>query len=132
MFNKISQNSTLIGASVKFEGEFRGQENIFIEGIIKGLIETEGDIGIEKSARVKANLRGKNVIIGGKVEGYIEAKEMIKILDTGEMRGDIKAKFLDIAPGAKLLGGCNMERKGEKSVLKTRVSEVVKEEKNIS
>ncbi|EKD46191.1 MAG: protein of unknown function DUF583 [uncultured bacterium] len=106
-------NETIIGNSVKLEGEFVSQGNITVHGTVVGKIITEREVHIGESATVKADVEATNVYVAGKVNGNLTAKENLEIKNTGKVRGNIQAKVLSIATGAEFTGQCAMGEKLE-------------------
>ena len=99
---------TIIGASVRVEGDLIGQNNMKIFGQVAGKVQTKGDIFIEESANIEADVEATNVTISGTVEGSVKAIERLKVEKSGKISGDIAAKILSIATGASFSGQCNM------------------------
>ena len=99
------EGTTTIGQSVVIEGEFKGGEELVIDGKVDGTIElpqhvlTVGPIG-----RVKAHLSAKSVVVLGKVSGSIQASELVRIGETGSVEGAITASRLVVAVGARMQG----------------------------
>ena len=99
---------TIIGASVKVEGDLIGQNNMKIYGKVAGKVVTKSDIFIEESADIEADVEANNVIISGTVQGSVKATERLEVQKSGKISGDIAAKILSIATGASFSGQCNM------------------------
>lgn len=103
---------TLIGSSVKLEGDFQSRENVAIFGQVNGKIKTEKNIEMGENALVKGDLEGENIVVSGRVEGNILAKEKLDVKNSGKIYGDIKTKTLSISDGAIFCGQCQMEERG--------------------
>ncbi|MFH2104820.1 MAG: polymer-forming cytoskeletal protein [Parcubacteria group bacterium] len=99
---------TIVGASVKVEGDLIGQNNMKIYGQVAGKVVTKGDIFIEESANIEADVEANNVTISGTVQGSVKAIERLEVQKSGKISGDIAAKILSIATGANFSGQCNM------------------------
>lgn len=106
---KPTSTETIIGASVKLEGDFKSEGDVTINGEVSGMINTKGDLEIGETAIVKANVEGKNVRVSGKVEGNVKAEEKVEIRTSGEIRGNIQTKSLEIADGAFFSGESKMD-----------------------
>lgn len=116
---KMSQETseqTIVGNSVKLEGDLVLDEDIIINGKVSGKVSTSKNLDIGETAEVKANLEAENIVIAGKVEGDIKAKEKLEITATGKVKGNIAAKVLSVAPGALFSGQCTMEEEGKAEV----------------
>ncbi|MEK9129784.1 MAG: polymer-forming cytoskeletal protein [Patescibacteria group bacterium] len=115
MFQKKIQNTidTIIGPSVKLEGDFNGDGNIIIAGTISGNLKTSGDLKILKTAKINANINANNILISGKIKGNIKALGKIELTSTALVFGDIEAKIISISGGAILNSKCitNIEEK---------------------
>lgn len=114
MFNKnqdinSSKNiETIIGPSVKVEGDFRGEGDLIIEGILIGNLQTKNNLKIGQNAVVEAEIKANNAFISGKVKGNITVKGKLEITSTAIILGDIKAQILSIESGALLKGKLDM------------------------
>ena len=115
MFNKdkISNKSsktieTIIGPSVKLDGNFKGEGDLIIEGALVGTIQTKNNLKISPSAVVEATIKANNAFISGKVKGSITVKGKLEIAGTAVILGDIKAQIISIESGALLQGQLSM------------------------
>ena len=99
------EGTTTIGQSVVIEGEFRGGENLVIDGKVDGTIELPQHVlTVGPTGRVKAQLSAKSVVVLGKVSGSIAASELVRIGETGSVEGAIAVPRLVMAVGARLQG----------------------------
>ena len=115
MFKKdqsVTHNSktieTIIGPSVRVEGDFKGEGDLVIEGILVGTLQTKNNLKIGQNAMVEANIKANNAFISGKIKGNIIAKGKVEITGTAVILGDIKAQIISIESGALLQGNLNM------------------------
>lgn len=115
-----NNNETIVGESVKLEGNINSQGNISIFGQVVGKIKTVGNVKIGKEAEIKGDIEAGNVFIAGKVEGNITAKEKLEIASSGKIFGDLQTNSLTIAQGALFCGQCQMEDKSQISNLKKK------------
>ena len=76
LHDDISIN-TLVGKGSFIKGNLRVNGFIRIDGDIDGNLETDGNVIIGESARVRGNLSAKSVIIGGIIFGNITTKETV-------------------------------------------------------
>lgn len=68
-------------------------------------LATCGDVVVEKKGQVSASsIKAGNVIVRGKVQGDITARNVVRISKTGSLRGDIEASKLEVESGAVLNG----------------------------
>ncbi len=99
---------TVIGSSIKIEGDLVSNGSIIVEGEVIGSVKTASNVRIGDRAKVIANLEAKEALISGKVEGNVTVQDKIELLETAEVSGDIQARTVIIAAGAIFNGKCTM------------------------
>ncbi len=103
-----SSAETVIGPSVKVEGDLKGVGSVIIEGELKGLISTDKEVTIGDNAIVHASIDANKASIAGKVTGNITVKDHLEITSSAKIDGDIKTKTISIESGATINGGLSM------------------------
>jgi cytoskeletal protein CcmA (bactofilin family) len=107
----IPRSIARLGPSLFLKGELTGEEDVVIEGQYKGKIDLENhNIMVGSGAKVKGDIRVKNITINGAVEGNIDASGRIFISEEGQMKGDLKAPKISIMEGAKFKGSVKIEK----------------------
>jgi len=101
--------ANVIGSTIIIEGEISGDEDLIIQGTVKGKIALKESLIVERSGVVEADIDTRNVEISGQVTGNIHSSERVEIKSEGRMTGDIKAPRILIADGAKFKGNVDME-----------------------
>lgn len=86
---------------------FSDPVNLRINGEFDGNLTTKGNLIIGETASVKAQIKGENVIISGKVIGTIKA-DNVKLFSTAEVCGDLHTGAISIEEGAIFDGNCQM------------------------
>ena len=99
---------TIIGPSVKLEGDFKGEGDLVVEGILVGNLRTKNNLKIGQNAIVEAEVRANNAFISGKVKGNITIKGKIEIASTAVILGDIKTQIMSVESGALIQGKITM------------------------
>ncbi|NLI15967.1 MAG: polymer-forming cytoskeletal protein [candidate division Zixibacteria bacterium] len=99
---------TIIGKGTKVEGTITVEGSTRIDGILTGKLISNDIVTVGPTGEVKADIKAKSIIIGGKVFGNIESSEKIEIQARAEFRGDLIAKSLLIEHGAVFHGNSNM------------------------
>ncbi|MDY6792994.1 MAG: polymer-forming cytoskeletal protein [Thermodesulfobacteriota bacterium] len=105
---RITGSISLITRNMKIEGEVNGKESLTIEGDLKGSININGDLHIESTGVVEADIEANNISIQGKVTGNVTARQHLEIESSGIMNGDISARSIDIKEGSSFEGRSNM------------------------
>ncbi len=107
--SKIGKNDeTIIGATVKLEGDFAGESNVVVEGTVRGSMKTKQNLRIAQNAKIFASIEAQNASIAGEVHGNIKVIEQLELLSTARINGDIEAKSISVANGASLNGKISM------------------------
>ena len=101
--------ANVIGSTIVIDGEISGDEDLIIQGTVKGKIVLKESLIVEKSGMVEADIETRNVEISGQVTGNIRSSERVEIKSEGRMTGDIKAPRILIADGARFKGNVDME-----------------------
>jgi cytoskeletal protein CcmA (bactofilin family) len=93
-----------IGPTVVVEGEIRADQDLIVEGLVKGILVVNGDVTLEKSARLEANIQARNLTIHGYLLGDVLVDDKVQIQPTGTMIGQLIAARLTVADGARFKG----------------------------
>ena len=125
MFNKqkegfeIKEAETIIGPSVRVRGDFHGQGNLIVEGVVEGSLKTDNNLYVGDKAKIIADIEAREARIGGEIKGNIKVKGYLEIAASAKIFGDIVAGGLLVERGAILNGKIsmspeNMEKGGKK------------------
>jgi cytoskeletal protein CcmA (bactofilin family) len=95
---------SLIAAGLTIEGKIEGAGHVRIAGNIQGDVHVQGNLTIESGARLTGGVRAVTVVIGGELEGNIDAASRVELLDTGVLNGNLKAGSLTVAAGSRMRG----------------------------
>ncbi|MEO0452833.1 MAG: polymer-forming cytoskeletal protein, partial [Verrucomicrobiota bacterium] len=95
----VECNGTLnFSSSMEFNGRFEGE------------IHADGPLTIGESALLKAQIHSKSsVMISGKIQGNITAKEKVEISASAQVYGDITAPKVVLKEGAVFVGKTNTQ-----------------------
>lgn len=100
-----------IGKSVTIKGTIMGQEDLYLDGEIEGMVELpENRFVIGKSGKVQANIKAKEVDVLGTVHGDIVAGERITIRKDATLVGNLKSSTISIEDGAFFKGSIDIVR----------------------
>ena len=100
-----------IGKSIVVKGELSGNEDLRVEGRVEGKIDLNQNLlTVGESAKVKAQISAKTVVIIGEVLGNVTAVETVSIHEKGVVDGDISSPRVAIAEGAHFRGSIDMRR----------------------
>jgi cytoskeletal protein CcmA (bactofilin family) len=103
--------NTIIGSGIVIDGEISGDEDLVIQGTVKGKIALKESLFVESSGVVEADIDVQNVEISGKVTGNIGASEKVEFKADCRVVGDVRAPRILIADGASFKGNVDMDVK---------------------
>lgn len=104
--NSSQETETIIGPSVKVEGDFVGDGNVTVEGCVSGTLKTKQDLQVNEGATIKANIEAQNVVVAGNIKGNLKVSEKIELKSSAKVNGDIVTKIISIEGGAVFNGKC--------------------------
>lgn len=101
--------NTVIGPSITVDGEVEGREPLVVRGVVKGKVVVEDVVHVEPGGTVEAEVQGRDVVIGGTVNGRVAAVTRVEVKQGGRMLGNVKAPRILIADGALFKGSIDMD-----------------------
>ncbi len=101
-------NATLISAGTVLTGDITSDNDLRIDGTIKGNVICKAKIIIGETGYVEGNIDGQNADITGKVLGSLAIKDLLQLKNNGNIQGNIAAGKLQIDPSATFNGQCQM------------------------
>ncbi len=100
-----------VGGKVRIQGEISSQQDMLVDGEVAGTIMLpDHTLTIGPEAKVKANIKAKNVVILGTVDGNIEAGDRIEIRSCCTLVGDIRSPQIKVENGAYIKGTIEVVR----------------------
>ncbi|HBG93089.1 MAG TPA: polymer-forming cytoskeletal protein [Nitrospiraceae bacterium] len=125
MFSMFSKNTekleSFIGINSNFKGDIKTQGTLRVDGTVEGNIETDWLI-LGETSHLKGNAVSKGIIVGGRVDGNLTAREIIEIKTKGQVTGELATSKLSIAEGAMFDGRSSMIRE-ESNVIELQAKE---------
>lgn len=100
---------TVIGQGLSIEGDITSDEEVVIQGNVRGKVSSSDAVSIGNGSVVQADISGQSVSIAGQVTGNVTAPERVDIQAGGRLIGDVKAARFTIADGASFKGAVDME-----------------------
>ncbi|WP_058834404.1 bactofilin family protein [Luteimonas abyssi] len=97
-------SESLIASNLTIEGKIEGTGDVRIAGKFKGDVNVQGNLSIERGAKLTGGVRADKVVVAGDLEGNIESAKRVELLDSSALTGDLKAGTLTVASGAKIRG----------------------------
>ena len=95
---------SVIAAGLTIEGKIEGAGSVRIAGNFQGDVHVKGNLTIEPGAKLTGGVRAAAVIIGGELEGNIDAANRVELLQSGVLNGNLNAGSLTVAAGSRMRG----------------------------
>ncbi|MCL2761764.1 MAG: polymer-forming cytoskeletal protein [Treponema sp.] len=96
--------NTIIGPNTNLQGDIEAGGFTRIDGSIVGNVNARGRVVIGERARMKSNVSGTAITIGGVVYGNVIAGESLVILSTALVLGDIITRRIQADDGCLIHG----------------------------
>ena len=97
-------SKNVLNSDVEIKGNIKFSGELTFDGKLDGEIHTDGTLNLGDGAVINGNVNATNVVVRGKVNGNITAKEKIDIKSKTELFGDIRATKLAIEEGVTFVG----------------------------
>ncbi|HEX7231301.1 MAG TPA: polymer-forming cytoskeletal protein [Candidatus Binatia bacterium] len=91
-----------VTGQLSFQGAAR------IDGSVDGEIQCQGTLTIGEGADIRAKVSGRVVILRGKVEGNVTAKERLELIAPARLIGNVDTPRLLVTEGVVFDGNCAM------------------------
>ena len=101
-------SQSVIDRFSNFDGTFRAERDLRIEGEVKGTITCDGHLFVAEGANVSAKIEAESISVAGRLEGDIQCRGRLQILSSGQLRGKVSTETLVIDEGAFYEGGLEM------------------------
>jgi len=96
--------NTIIGPNTSLTGDIEAGGFTRIDGSIRGDVKAKGRVVVGERARMKGNVSGTNITVGGVVCGNIIADGHLVILSTAIVIGDIITRRIQADDGCFING----------------------------
>lgn len=107
--DNMAAAETVVGPSVKIQGDLNSEGNIRIEGAVAGKVQTTQSVHVGEAAKIAADVQAGNAIIAGEVHGNIRVAESLILQPSARVAGDISCTTLRVEDGAQFTGKCSMK-----------------------
>jgi len=104
MSTPSNDSKNVLNSDVELKGTLRFGGELTFDGKLEGDIQSEGTLNLGDNAVVKGNITVNSIVVRGKVNGNVTAKEKIDIKTKTELFGDIRAARLAMEEGVIFVG----------------------------
>jgi cytoskeletal protein CcmA (bactofilin family) len=96
--------NTIIGPNTRLNGDIETGGFTRVDGSVQGNLTARGRVVVGEKARLKSNISGTTITIGGVVYGNVLASERLIILSTALVMGDIITRRIQADEGCLIHG----------------------------
>lgn len=112
--SSAKSGAAVIGSSIRVDGTLKGDEDLLIQGKVKGTIELKNNsVTIGESGHVTADIYAHTIAVEGRLEGKLVASERVLIRKTAQIKGVIVAPRVMLEDGARFNGSIDMDPETE-------------------
>lgn len=105
---------SFLQSGVRLKGEIQVDGDLRIEGAVEGTLDTRGVLMIGPKAAVDGELRGREVVIHGRVSGVVRAEQRVHLARGAKVKGDLHCRALVIEEGVHFEGHSHMGEEAAK------------------
>lgn len=108
------REAAVIGPSIHIDGDLRGEEDLIIEGEVKGTVHLKHNgLTIGSQGKVTADVYAHTINVDGLMQGDLYAAERVSIRKTAEVHGNITSPRVSLEDGARFKGSIEMDPEAE-------------------
>jgi len=91
--------------SLVVEGEISGQDDLVIDGEVRGRIRLQGGkLTVGPDGRIAADIEAPEIVVHGEVSGNIKGHDRVHIGATAKVKGEVRTRLISIDEGAVVHG----------------------------
>jgi cytoskeletal protein CcmA (bactofilin family) len=102
--NTPNASKNVMNSDVEVKGNIKFAGELTFDGKLDGEIQSDGILNLGENAVIKGNLNVNTVVLRGKINGNVTAKEKVDIKSKTELFGDVRAAKLVIEEGVTFVG----------------------------
>ncbi|MBS2013797.1 MAG: polymer-forming cytoskeletal protein [Deltaproteobacteria bacterium] len=102
-----------IGSGTRVCGDIRGPGGVRVDGAVEGAVEVDGPVVIGEGGVVEGGIRGRDVIVLGRVRGDVHAGGHLEIGPKGKIAGDVTMESFRMHKGGVFRGTSRMPGDGD-------------------
>jgi len=108
MSNSESPARNIIGNGTIIKGEIESNGDIRIDGKVEGTLRSNGKIVLGQNGSIEGEMYCKQADLSGRVNGKLFVDELTSLKSTSRIEGELTTKQLFIEIGAIFTGKCEM------------------------
>lgn len=100
-----------IGPDDFFNGAYKSERGVRVQGRLEGSVESKGHILIEDQAQVTADMTAEEITVAGRFSGKVDCRHRFEITPTGIVTGEINTDLLVVQEGGYFDGKLKMKER---------------------
>jgi cytoskeletal protein CcmA (bactofilin family) len=108
LFSRPRGERSVLGSRLQIRGTITSGGALEIRGRVEGDIEHSGRLVISSSGTCFSNIRADELQLAGEVRGNVAVEDLLELMPTARLYGDVACRSLRIHPGAIFLGTTHM------------------------
>ena len=104
MNNTPIATKNVLSSDVEIKGNIKFSGELTLEGKLEGEVTTDGVLHLGETGSVNGNLNVNSIVVRGKINGNVSAKDKVEIKSKAEVFGDVRAAKLVIEEGVTFVG----------------------------
>ena len=101
--------STIIGAGITIEGEVVSDEDVIVEGTLRGKLSAKDAVTVAAGGVVEADVEGSMLTCAGSITGNVSVGDRADLQPGAKVVGNVRAARITIADGAQFKGNVDMD-----------------------
>jgi cytoskeletal protein CcmA (bactofilin family) len=102
--DRLGMSPTVISESTTVVGDIETHGPLMVSGHVRGNGKIGGTLSVSKSADWHGDITARQAVLAGKVTGRIHVEDKLEVSASAVICGEIIAKVLAIANGARIEG----------------------------
>jgi cytoskeletal protein CcmA (bactofilin family) len=102
--DRLGMSPTVISESTTVVGDVETHGPLMVSGHVRGNGRIGGTLSVGKTAHWEGDIEARQAVLAGKVTGRIVIEDKLEISSSAVIVGEIVAKVLAIANGARIEG----------------------------
>jgi cytoskeletal protein CcmA (bactofilin family) len=104
LVDRLGMSPTVIAESTTIVGDVETRGPLMVSGRVQGNGRIGGTLSVSKSAHWQGDISARQAVLAGHVIGKIVIEDKLEISASAVIQGEIVAKILAIANGARIEG----------------------------
>jgi cytoskeletal protein CcmA (bactofilin family) len=102
--DRLGLSPTVIAESTTIVGDVVTQGPLMVSGHVQGNGRIGGTLSVSKSAHWTGDITARQAVLAGTINGKIVVEDKLEVSSSAVIKGEIVAKVLAIANGARIEG----------------------------